>query len=131
MEFLQLLLTGATGAAVVTLINNVIQWHLNRKAKKEDAQMEKSEAKEKQDALDIAKWHDDTEEKIDALVDGQKFILLDRIQYLARSYLRDGEIDFDDRRRLHQMHEAYHRLGGNGDLNTLMAEVDEIPLKDD
>lgn len=60
---------------------------------------------------------------------GQKVSLLDRIQHLGRSYLKVGEIDFDDRRRLHQMHTAYHNLGGNGDLDTLMEDVDELPLK--
>lgn len=119
MEVLPLLLTGATGAAIVALLDHVIQWALGRKAKKDDAR-----------ELDVASWHDDTDQKINALVAGQKYILLDRIQYLARAYIRDGEISFDDRRRLHQMHDAYHNLGGNGDLDTLMEQVDELPLKD-
>ena len=59
----------------------------------------------------------------------RRVILLDRIQYLCRCYIHDGAVDFDDRRRLHKMHDAYHALGGNGDLNTLMAAVDELPVK--
>lgn len=126
MEFIQYLLTGAAGAAIIKLIDNVVQWKLNRKAKLEDKADEQEEQKRQSDAS----WHEETDKKIDALVDGQKFILLDRIQYLGRAYLRDGEVDFDDRRRLHQMHEAYHALGGNGDLNKLMQEVDELELKE-
>lgn len=39
-------------------------------------------------------------------------------------------IDFDDRRRLNDMHSCYHNgLGGNGDLDTLMEEVNSLPLK--
>lgn len=126
MEFIQYLLTGAAGAAIIKLIDNVIQWKLNRKAKLEDKVDEEEKKKHQSDES----WRSETDRKIDALVDGQKFILLDRIQYLGRAYLRDGRVDFDDRRRLHQMHEAYHALGGNGDLNKLMQEVDELELKE-
>lgn len=55
---------------------------------------------------------------------------MDRIQYLGQCYLADGEISFDDRRRLHRMHDAYHTgLNGNGDLDVIMAQVDRLPLK--
>ena len=55
---------------------------------------------------------------------------VDRIQYLGQCYLADGEISFDDRRRLHRMHDAYHTgLNGNGDLDVIMAQVDRLPLK--
>lgn len=125
MEFLQLLFTGATAAAVVKLLDNVIQWKLGRKAKKEDTQAQQEEAKQQ----DIEQWREETDKKIAALLEGQKCILLDRLQFLSRAYLKDEEIDYDDRRRLHQMHEAYHGLGGNGDLDELMADVNDLPLK--
>lgn len=126
---LEILLTGATAAAVVKLLDNVIQWWLNRKAKREDTESEKAAAAEKKKEKDIEEWRDETDKKIAALMEGQKVSLLDRIQHLGRTYLKGGEIDFDDRRRLHQMHTAYHNLGGNGDLDTLMEDVDELPLK--
>ena len=106
-EILAPLLTGACGAAVITLLNNVVMWRLNRKAALED----KSDA------------------QLKALKEGQRVLLLDRIQYLCRCYIRDKTVDFDDRRRLHKMHDAYHALGGNGDLDTLMEAVDELPVK--
>ena len=43
----------------------------------------------------------------------------------------EGAVDYDDRRLLHKMHHNYHtELGGNGDLDAIMAEVDKLPLKD-
>ena len=113
-EILPLLLTGAAGAAVIKLADNVIMWALNRKAKREENEDEEEDA---------------VHQQLKALRTGQKVILLDRIQYLGQCYIFEGEIDFDDRRRLHQMHDAYHTLGGNGDLNTLMETVDHLPLK--
>ena len=57
-------------------------------------------------------------------------MLYDRIRYLGQAYIAAGEIDFDDRRVLNDMHRSYHNgLGGNGDLDTLMAEVNGLKLK--
>lgn len=106
---------GASGAAVIKLIDGVVQWFLNRKAKKED---------------NIEQAKTDLEEKVDALQTGMMAMFLDRIQYLCKTYLKDGEIEIEDRRRLHIMHDVYHNvLGGNGDLDSLMEQVDDLPLK--
>lgn len=57
-------------------------------------------------------------------------ILQDRIKYLSRAYIRNGQVDYDDRRDLIKMHEVYHNvLGGNGDLDSLMEDVKELPIK--
>ena len=49
---------------------------------------------------------------------------------LARYYSANGAVDFDDRRILNQMHKSYHDgLGGNGDLDNIMSEVNRLPLK--
>jgi len=57
-------------------------------------------------------------------------MLLDRILYLGRAYLRDAKVDADDRRRLVNMHDIYHKvLGGNGDADMIMSGVAELPLK--
>ena len=54
----------------------------------------------------------------------------DRIKYLGRRFIRDGKIDFDDRQDLIDMHGVYHNaLGGNGNLDKLMEEVMELPVK--
>ncbi len=59
-----------------------------------------------------------------------KWVLYDRIRFLGQAFLREGEIDFDDRRLLNEMHRCYHDgLGGNGDLNVLMEAVNNLPLR--
>lgn len=129
MELLGYLLTGATAAAVIKLLDNLIIWHLNRKAKKDDDAEAEEKAEEKKAENDEKEWKKHTDETIEALAIGVRVILMDRIRYLGQEYIKDGEVDFDDRRLLNQMHSVYHNtLGGNGDLDILMKEVDELPL---
>lgn len=69
-------------------------------------------------------------EEMEALKQGLKWVLYDRIRFLGQSYIVEGRIDFDDRRILNEMHNSYHQgLGGNGDLDNLMAEVNRLPLR--
>ena len=74
---------------------------------------------------------DDGKDKdIVALKVGLKWVLYDRIRFLGQKYISDESVDFDDRRILNEMHKSYHDgLGGNGDLDVLMREVNELPLK--
>ncbi len=79
------------------------------------------------------KHKDETEktenDDIAALKTALKWVMYDRIRYLGQSYIAAKKIDFDDRRILNEMHNCYHNgLGGNGDLNTLMKEVNALPL---
>ena len=70
------------------------------------------------------------EDKVNALVNADKYIMFDRIRYLGQKYVAEKEVDFDDRRILNQMHDVYHNeLGGNGDLKELMDAVNALPLK--
>ena len=118
--------TGVTGAAVIKLIDNVVQWYLQRKATKEDLVEENG----REELQKIKDWEKDMEDKVNALVNADKYILFDRIRYLGQKYVADDEVDFDDRRILSQMHEVYHNeLGGNGDLDELMKAVNALPLK--
>ena len=67
---------------------------------------------------------------VKALKTAMRYLMLDRIRHLGEKYLTAGEIDFDDRRLLNEMHDSYHNgLGGNGDLDILMQEVNRLPLK--
>lgn len=118
--------TGVTGAAVIKLIDNVVQWHLQRKAAKED----RDEENGKKELQKIKDWEKDMEDKVNALVNADKYIMFDRIRYLGQKYVTEKEVDFDDRRILNQMHDVYHNeLGGNGDLDELMKAVNALPLK--
>ena len=75
--------------------------------------------------------NEDSEDKtIKALKDGMKWVIFDHIRERGLEYIAHGEIDFDDRRILKEMHKSYHDgLGGNGDLDKLMEAVYELPLK--
>lgn len=115
MQLIQILFCSATGAAVIKLIDGIVQWALNRKDKKEEKE-EKS--------------FEDLEKKVENLQCGVMAIMLDRIQFLCKKYISDGCVDFDDRKRLRIMHTAYHNNKGNGDLDILMKQVDELPLKE-
>ena len=68
--------------------------------------------------------------ELQAIKDGLKWVMYDRIKHLGMAYIMDGAVDFDDRRILKEMHASYHDgLGGNGDLDKLMESVYELPLK--
>ena len=115
MELWTMVLTGGVGAAAIKLLDHVIQWGLKRWEGRREG---------------VARVETEQERKINGLQAGLRVVLLDRIQYLGQCYLADGEISFDDRRRLHRMYDAYHTgLNGNGDLDVIMAQVDRLPLK--
>lgn len=68
-------------------------------------------------------------EELSAIEEALRYLLYDRIRFLGSKYLSSGEVDFDDRRILNNMHEVYHsKLHGNGDLDILMGEVNKLPL---
>lgn len=94
-------------AALINQIGNARQWKRQREAAKEDGE----------------------DSRFKKLEQAMMAMMLDRIQYLCKSYIKDGDVDIDDRRRLHIMHERYHSLGGNGDLDALMEEVNKLPLR--
>ena len=74
---------------------------------------------------------EDAESKeLKAIKEGLKWVMFDKIRHLGLKYIDDGEVDFDERRILKEMHTSYHDgLGGNGDLDKLMESVYELPLK--
>lgn len=99
------------GSAVAALINAIAEGVRQKRKRKYD----KDDGKDK-----------DTE----ALKAGLKWVLYDRIRFLGQHYICAGSVDFDDRRILNEMHACYHNgLGGNGDLDNLMGEVNRLPLK--
>ena len=119
------LLSGGVAAAVIKSVESLVTWRLNRKAAKEDRE-EARRDKEEQDAqAAIGQLRRD----VSSLRVGEQVILRDRIKYLGKNYIKSGSIDFDDRQDLVDMHRVYHDdLGGNGNLDSLMADVMELPL---
>ena len=124
------ILTGGVAAAGVKLIDNLIQWWLERRSRKKDAteEAQRKEEEAKKAALDAQKCAGT--ELLHATADGVKWMLYDRIKYLGTRYIDDASVDFNDRRLLHEMHKVYHYgLHGNGDLDLIMDAVDALPTK--
>lgn len=113
MEWWAYVLTGGAAAAMIKIVDNVIQWRLSRKAKEDD---------EEQLSLQGLK------DAIESLRAGQKVILHDRIKYLACTYMSDGEISFDDLNDLKEMHRIYRSLGGEN-LVRPMQDVESLKTK--
>ena len=45
-------------------------------------------------------------------------------------YIQTGEVELRDKQLLRRMHQVYHTgLGGNGDLDALMEQVDNLPVR--
>jgi hypothetical protein len=110
-------LGGAVGAAIVGGIFSLIQHRLTRKDKLADLEAERKEIQQ---------------EQVDIEQKALRYIMLYIIQERAKSHIRDKEISLDDRRSLHHWHDLYHNgLGGNGDADALMAQVDRLPVRID
>ena len=118
-DILIAIISGGAVVAVIEGVREYLTWRRNRRATLEDRQDRQIEKR-------LEKIEAESEAQSEAL----KFILYDRIRYLGQAYIAEGEIDFDDRRVLNDMHRSYHEgLHGNGDLDTLMSEVNRLPLK--
>ena len=68
------------------------------------------------------------EDKQDAIVNGLKVLMVDRVRYLASCHIKHGNITLEDKETLEDMHQAYKALGGNGHLATAMAAVEQLPI---
>ena len=61
---------------------------------------------------------------------GMKMLLYDRIKHLGKAYISRGSITTDELEDLTEMHRIYHfDLDGNGFLDTLMNNVQKLPIK--
>ena len=69
-------------------------------------------------------------DKQDAVVEGLKVLTVDRVRYLGKCYIMDKEITLEDKENLQDMYRAYKSLGGNGHLETVLAEVNRLPVVD-
>lgn len=102
MEFWETLLSGSFGAGIMAIVMAALQRHWKKKDDKNDA--------------------------IKALVNAQKVVMVDRVRHLGGKYIQNGEIALEDKETLHDMYAAYKSLGGNGHLETVMHEVDRLPV---
>lgn len=123
MELLKSFITGAAGTALVGGIFGVVMWCLNRKAAKEDAKQKNFSSVCKARGETIK----DLNKMVSALIVADRTILYDRIKHLAKDYIKRGWISVEEYEDLKRMHKVYHdELEGNGFLDALMAEVDQL-----
>lgn len=109
MELAKLVITAVTGSGVTAILLALLQRHWAKEDRKHsgDAAMEA---------------------KLSAIVDAEKVMMIDRVRWLGEHYIADGYITLSNKETLKEMHKAYKALGGNGHLDTVMAEVDDLPI---
>lgn len=81
-------------------------------------------------ALLQRKWskEDKHDARVDALVTANKVLMIDKVRWLGKKYIADGEISLEDKENLQEMYNAYKRLGGNGHLDMVMQEVNHLKV---
>ena len=77
-------------------------------------------------ALLQRKWAKD--DRVDALVAAQKVIMVDRVRFIVRAHIEQGEISLEDKETIKEMFRAYKALGGNGHLDTVMGEMEKLKV---
>jgi len=113
---------GSCGAALVAGIFGLIQWKLNRNAKKEDTQAQME--------IDACSARGEEIKELSRLVGvlcvADRTILYDRIKHLGKKYIARGWVTVEELEDLNMMHSVYHdkdKLNGNGFLDNLMHTV--------
>ncbi len=109
MEFAQLLISAVTGSGVTAIILALLQRHWA----KQDRENSRDDA---------------MQGRLDAIVDALKVLMIDRVRWLGARYIADKQISLVNKENLKDMHKAYKALGGNGHLDTVMKEIDELPI---
>lgn len=61
---------------------------------------------------------------------GMRWLLQDRLEHVAQSYLEADHITYDELKNWNKGHHIYHDLlGGNGDLNALKQALNQLYMK--
>ena len=61
---------------------------------------------------------------------GIRWLLQDRLEHLARHYLADGVVTYEEMRNWNRGHTIYHEiLGGNGDLDSVKTALKQLYMK--
>lgn len=129
---LTVMLGGAAGAALVNFLGDRWKFKAQRAAVKEDREEEKQDKTEElsKELKEMKTKLDKVCEQNKAQSEALKLIMLDRILWLGKGHIARGEISFDDKKILHEMHNSYHYgLGGNGDADWLMDKINELQIK--
>ena len=121
-------LSGAGGATIAGGLFALLQWWLNRRAKKQD------DAAEVNAGVCVARGEEIKEVKrlVNVLVVADRTILYDRIKHLGKTYIARGYVTLEELEDLERMHAVYHdadKLNGNGFLDELMKTVKQLPKR--
>ena len=126
MDIIYAILGGAATAALISGAFSVVIWLLNRKAQKED----NAAANQTADCAARGREIKAISNKVDAMYLADRLILSDRIKHLGKTYIARHEITAEELEDIMAMHECYHTdLGGNGFLDNIMRQVQELPIK--
>lgn len=63
------------------------------------------------------------------LEQGLRWLLQDKLEYLATREIQRGETTVKMKSFLRRGYEIYHLLDGNGDMRTIMEEYEGVPVK--
>lgn len=123
MAFFVDLMKSAFGAGIVAGLFGLIQWRLNRKAHKEDAEA----AQKVVDCTKRGQEIKDLHKTVNALIVSERTIMYTLIKDKAKDFIRRGWISVEEYEDLKRMHQVYHDdLGGNGFLDAVMKEVNHL-----
>ena len=67
--------------------------------------------------------------KPSAMEEGLRWLLQDKLEYLATKEIQKGETTREMKAFLHRGHDFYHSLGGDGDMAGLFEDYDKLPVK--
>ena len=136
-------LSSTLAAAIVTAIKDLLLAKRKRKETLEDRDEEKKAnvsqylahqhlTDEKLETLikEVHEYISSNNALMNNIVSTNRLILRDRIKFIATSDLKKGRISYEDRKLLHDMWDEYHNdWHGNGDLDLVMRDIDELPLE--
>lgn len=71
---------------------------------------------------------DKEDSKLNALIEANKLIMLDKIRDSAKEYITRGCITLEEKEHMKELHNAYKALGGNGHADVPMHEVNKLPV---
>ena len=74
------------------------------------------------------KKNDKEKEEIADMREALKLLMQDKVRYLGEKFIEEEKISLWNKETLDAMHKSYKKLGGNGKLDTVMREVDKLPI---
>lgn len=113
-DYLPILFSSTVIVAIIEFVKFILTRIFHKHDKKDERQSD---------------FEEQVNKKFTALGSALQMSLRNEIRQLCRRYIHDGEIDYDERGDLFELHQAYHNLGGNGNLDADINTVKDLPIK--